>query len=68
MIIYKALTKTQVAEDAEVSIGVVRSWCKQLEDKMKPYGYTRQTKVLNPACVRVLAEHFAFTPHNAVVI
>lgn len=68
MIVYKALTKTQIAQDAEVSINVVRKWCHQFEEKMKPYGYTTQTKVLNPACVRILAEHFAFTPHNAIII
>ena len=68
MIVYKALTKRQVAIDADVSINVVRRWCKQLEEQMIPYGYTKQTKLLNPACVRILSEFFAFTPHNAVVI
>lgn len=67
MIFYKALTKQEIAEDAGVSINTVRSWCKQFEEKMEPLGYTRQTKVLNPACVRILAEHFCFTPHNAII-
>ncbi len=68
MIFYKALAKQEIATDAGVSINVVRNWCKQMEEKMTPLGYTRDTKVLNPACVRILAEHFCFIPHNAVVI
>lgn len=68
MIIYKALSKSEIANDAGVSIDVVREWCKQFEDKMIPFGYTRETKVLNPVCVRLLAEHFCFFPHNATVI
>ena len=67
MIIYKALSKTEIAQDAGVSIGVVRSWCKQKEQEMLPYGYTRKSQLLNPACVRILAEFYKFTPHNAVI-
>lgn len=68
MIIYKSITKQQGAEDAGVSIGVFRSWCKQFEEKMIPLGYKTKCKVLNPACVRILAEHYCFMPRNAKVI
>lgn len=68
MIVYKSLSKQQIADDAGVCIGTVRQWCKEFEEKMKPFGYVRETKVLNPACVRMLAEHYCFFPHNAKVI
>ena len=67
MIFYKALSKAEIAQDADVSLDVVQSWCRQKEDEMKPFGYIRTCKVLNPACVRILAEHFCFTPHNAII-
>ena len=68
MICYKELSKKQIAQDAGTSIGTVRSWCKQLEAQMIPFGYSRKKQNLNPACVKILAEHFCFTPHNIVII
>ena len=68
MIIYKELSKQEIANDASTSIGTVRKWCKQKEAEMIPFGYTRKCKNLNPACVRILAEHFCFTPHNIQII
>lgn len=68
MIVYKSCTKIQLSKDADVSMSVFRKWCAQLEEQMKPFGYSRRSKVLNPACVRVIAEYFCFFPHNATVI
>lgn len=67
MTIYKSLTKKEIAIDAGVSIDTVKSWCKQMEEKMLPYGYIHNARILNPICVSILAEHFCFTPHNAVI-
>lgn len=67
MIIYKALTKQQIAEDAGVTIGIVRAWCKNKEAEMIPFGYTRKSQQLNPQCVRILAEFYNFTPHNCII-
>lgn len=68
MIIYKELSKQEIAIDAGTSARTVRKWCKQKENEMIPFGYTRKSQNLNPACVRILAEHFCFTPHNITVI
>lgn len=67
-IIYKGLSKTEISQDAGVSIGTVRSWCKQKEAEMRPYGYTPKSRNLSPACVKILAEHYCFTPRNAIIV
>lgn len=66
--LYKALSKAQIAQDAGVSIDTVKNWCKQKEAEMRPFGYIRTSKVLNPTCVKILASHFCFTPHNAKIL
>lgn len=68
MIIYKALSKQEFAEDAGVSPAQFRKWCKSNEAELKEFGVEARTKILPPAAVGLLARKYQVMPRNATIL
>ena len=68
MIIYKALTKAEFAEDAGISASTLRQWIKEQINNITPLGYRPRCKTFSPSVVKVLAEHYCVMPRNAQIV
>lgn len=55
---YRAMSKTELAEAAEVSIDTLRKWISDCEELIIPLLYRRNDKILNPAVVKFLCEKY----------
>lgn len=67
MIIYKALSKQEFADDAGIQPSKLRQWLKDTQDQLDTVGLGKEAKILPPAAVRILAEKYQVFPHNAII-
>mgnify|MGYP002623815118 CR=1 FL=1 len=68
MIIYKALSKAELAQDANITPSQLRRWLKECHNEMTQLGVTPKTKILPPSAVGLLARKYQFLPRNIKVI
>lgn len=68
MIIYKALSKTEFAEDAGISMSMLRTWTADNKEALEQLGVTRKSKVLTPSAVKLLAEKYQVVTRNARIV
>lgn len=68
MIIYKALSKAELAQDANITPAQLRKWIRDSYEPLCKLGITPKTKNLSPAAVSFLANKYQFMPHNAQII
>lgn len=68
MIIFKALSKQEFAEDAGISMAKLREWTKESNEQLQALGVNRKTKMLPPAAVKLLAEKYQVVTRNAKVL
>ena len=54
----KAMTKSELAQRAGISLNTFSRWCKTLEPQMRQMGLPPGARVLPPNIVRLIAEHF----------
>jgi hypothetical protein len=55
---YKAMSKYQLANCADVQWRVFRRWIKKDLNELEKMGYNKNMKLLNPAIVRFLCEKY----------
>lgn len=67
MIIYKAISKTELAQDAGVSMFKLRQWLKEYEDILNTLGVNKKAKILTPAAVAFIANKKQIMPRNAII-
>lgn len=68
MTTYKALTKQQFAQDAEVTTKTLQSWLHHFANEMAAIGQKSKDKILSPAAVKILSEHYCVIPRNISTI
>lgn len=69
MRVYKAIHKTQLAEDAGVSITTLQKWIKEQHDKLQgDVVLLPRAKVLHPLAVKILSEYYCIEPRNSYLI
>lgn len=68
MIIYKAITKKQFAKAAEISMRTLLSWLNQFDKELQQVHQKKRDKILNPAAVKILCEHFCVELNNTTLI
>ena len=52
----KAMSKSELADRAGVSVNTLMNWCRPFRDDLERLGLQPNAKVLPPAIVRYLAE------------
>ena len=54
----KAMSKSELAESAGVSLSTLRRWCNTCNDELVAMGWKPQMKVLPPRIAKFLADRF----------
>lgn len=54
----KAVTKSELAQMAGVSMGPLSAWIKSIEGDLKAMGYRRNMKLLPPRIAKHIMDHF----------
>lgn len=68
MIVFKALSKAEFAEDAGIKLNKLREWIKDNETILDELGLAKRDKILPPAAVKFLAEKYQVVPRNATFL
>lgn len=64
MLAYRAISKKEFAEDAEISLSTLQKWLHQFRHELSAL-QSPNAKILLPATVKLLSEHYCVMPHNA---
>ena len=52
----RAMTKSELAERAGVSLNTLNRWCKPFRQELEGMGVTRKQRLLPPMAVKLIAE------------
>lgn len=68
MIAYRAISKSEFARCAGISLNELHRWIEQFHDEITATGQHFYAKTLNPAVVKLLSEHFCVETPNSYTV
>lgn len=68
MIAYRAISKAELAQDANITPSQLRKWLRESQNELLQLGIKPKAKNLPPSAVGFLARKYQFVPHNIQIL